>query len=69
MSKNFCITHHFYYEGVECPLCQQERYSKMADKYAKKMVEENPKSKKETDREITESDLIKLMEKFNEHKR
>ena len=34
MSKNFCPIHHYYYEGIECPLCSQERFERYAKKYS-----------------------------------
>ena len=48
--KTLCQTHHLFYSGTSCPLCNQERL----EGYAHKL-----------NREITENDIMKLMTKFN----
>ena len=61
MSKKFCPTHHLYYNGVECPMCLQDRVSKLEKHYT---PTQEPKKIQE-EREITESDLEALVNKFN----
>ena len=55
-TKKFCKTHHFFYHGVECPLCLKERVAKMT--VCHKNNDNNPK-------EATETDIQKLLDKFN----
>ena len=57
-TKNFCQTHHFYYNGNKCPLCEKERIDNMASRFVKP-------EKVENDREINEHDLEMLVGKFN----
>lgn len=63
MNKKLCYTHHYYYNGVECPLCLKERISHMNEKYGITVntKDDNPLS------DITDSMLDKLKEKFNSH--
>ena len=62
MQKTLCPTHHLFYAGTECPMCSQERLERYSEKYCKHS-EHKPKAEK--DRDITEDDLAKLMNKFN----
>lgn len=64
-NKNYCETHHFYYRGVKCPLCESERIQKMADKYSKKINVGKPKKEEREIREATVDDIQKLIDKFN----
>jgi hypothetical protein len=59
MSKILCSIHHFYYNGVECPLCLEERVREMENKFVKKET-----VKKEKQKEITDDMLSKLKSKF-----
>lgn len=70
MDKKFCITHHLYYNGSECPMCLSERLNYYDRKYnghnndvTKK--DEQKKHKEKVDREINEDDISKLINKFN----
>lgn len=68
MEKKYCETHHLYYTGIVCPLCQSEKYDKMMEKYGKK----DHKVKNETDtvskdKPLTEDVLNKLKNHFNQH--
>lgn len=64
--KNLCQTHHLFYSGHSCPLCNQERLQDYAHRFVKTVQQPVVKTKKEeVSREITENDLMKLMEKFN----
>ena len=63
MSKNFCQIHHYYYEGIECPLCSQERFERYAKKYSNRSYQNIEKQENKT-REITQEDLNKLVDKF-----
>lgn len=59
LNKNLCEVHRLYYSGTNCPLCEQERINSLVKKYY-------PKDKtKEEPREATESDIARLIEKFN----
>lgn len=61
MEKKFCSVHHFYYRGVECPLCLSERIGRMEEKY----VEKPSKPKKEDRKsEVTDDMLDALKAKF-----
>lgn len=59
MGKILCSIHHYYYYGVECPLCLEERVKKMENKFVKK-----ESVKKEKPKEITADMLSKLKSKF-----
>lgn len=61
MNKKLCPIHHFYYNGVECPLCFEERIKRMENKY----VHTTQKQKEEKSEEITDDLLKKLKEKFS----
>ena len=68
--KNFCPTHHLYYKGNVCPLCEKERIDHMAKKFGKKEMQaivgdDFTKNEKKYRKEITESDLERLVQKFN----
>lgn len=62
-TKSYCATHHFYYKGDKCPLCEKERIDSMAKKY-KEQVQEEVKPVK-NDRPINHDDLERLINKFN----
>lgn len=67
MKKN-CTVHHFSYSGNVCPFCEKERFTRLANRFVKTTtVTEviNKHDKKEKESEITENDLQKLMNKFN----
>lgn len=59
MFKNFCTTHHFYYTGHVCPLCEKERIDKMAKRFSGK---EKQEVKEE---EVTDDMLQLLVNRFN----
>lgn len=65
--KTLCPIHHLFYNGAECPLCKQERIDRYSQKFGKKTGEKKPVEKE--DREITENDLQKLIDKFNTKKK
>ena len=56
--KKYCQTHHLYYKGEKCPLCEKERIQLMTEKYS-------PKKKVEKPKEASKESLKKLIEKFN----
>ena len=56
--KKYCKTHHFYYDGNHCPYCLLDDASMMYENFVK-----NKKNKDYS--EIRQSDLEKLMQKFN----
>lgn len=61
MEKKLCSVHHFYYRGVECPICLSERIGRMEEKY----VEKSSKPKKEDRKyEVTDDMLDALKAKF-----
>lgn len=62
VSKKICPVHRFSYSSDRCPFCEKERIGNMARKFMK------APGKKEEDRGISQSDLEKLMEKFNKKK-
>lgn len=64
--KKFCPIHSYYYEGNKCPFCEKERIERLAQRFVKT---EEKKTVKEESREIEESDLQKLMDKFNNKKK
>jgi hypothetical protein len=57
--------------GDRCPLCEKEKIDNLAREYAKDENQSktntnlNEAISKKNDREITEDDLTKLVEKFN----
>lgn len=63
MSKKYCSIHHLYYTSVECPMCLKDRVSIYEKKYG--LNQETVKEQKESEREITDEDLSKLINKFN----
>lgn len=63
-NKNYCPTHHLYYNGSECPLCREERTATYVKKFGKTDASEE-KKKFKNEREINEDDITKLMDKFN----
>ena len=61
--KTLCHVHMFNYSGNTCPFCEQERIDKMYKRFIKKsekQMENNSEPK-----EITQSDIERLKEKFN----
>lgn len=58
--KQFCSIHHYYYNSSVCPFCEQERIEALAHRYVKVLAE-----KKNKDREVSQDDLNKLINKFN----
>ena len=66
--KTLCQTHHLFYSGASCPLCNQERLEGYAHKFVKPVVHTvsaTPRIEEKKPREITENDIMKLMAKFN----
>lgn len=61
MEKKLCSVHHFYYRGVECPLCLSERIGRMERKYVDKSSKPNEDEKKT---EVTDDMLDMLKTKF-----
>ena len=55
--KQFCQTHHYFYESVNCPFCEKERFDRLSRRLVKV---ENSQS-----REISKDDIEKLKNKFN----
>ena len=70
--KQICPVHRFSYSGSVCPFCEKDRINRLAHRFVK-TIESNDvndhNDKKEIQREITENDLQKLMDKFNSKKR
>lgn len=65
-TKKYCVIHHFYHTGEECPFCSSERIRALSRKLNKDKTGDRPKKvshKKE--KEITQIDLEKLKDKFN----
>lgn len=68
-NKNFCPTHHLYYERNECPLCLYERLNHYVHKYnAENKVNKQTMTDSNTAREINEEDIIKLTNKYNKRR-
>lgn len=67
--KTLCPTHHLFYMGNECPLCSQERIERYSEKFCHQIKTKTEVKKTEKDREITENDLSKLINKFNSRKK
>ena len=70
--KKYCSIHHFYYSGEECPFCASDRVQALSRKFNKDKIEYKPKKdsvkkekNKSNDKEITQTDLEKLKNKFN----
>ena len=63
--KTLCPDHHLFYMGSECPLCRQERIERYSQRFCHHEVEKPVKKEEKKDREITEDDITKLMNKFN----
>lgn len=62
--KTVCPIHRFSYSGKTCPFCEKDRIEYLTRKYGgEETNEETPKTKK--DRDISEDDLKKLLDKFN----
>lgn len=68
--KQVCPVHRFSYSGSVCPFCEKDRIDSLAHRFVKTVETNvvNVHKKKETQREITENDLQKLMDKFNSKK-
>lgn len=54
--KQICPLHHFFFNGNNCPFCEQERIERLSQKFDNKMSQ----IKKEKTHEITEDDLEKV---------
>lgn len=70
--KKFCETHHFFYEGLECPLCQEERSNAYSKKFKSMRVETDSKvggnynkDDKKYVKPLSSDDLQKFCKKFN----
>lgn len=65
--KNYCTTHHLYYEGIECPMCVSDRANAYSKKFRGNKSEPKPSMKedKKGHCSITKDILSKLVEKFN----
>lgn len=61
MEKQLCQTHHLFYNGLECPLCREEKIKRMAAKYVKK---HQSATKNEKQNNVTEEMLGQLKDKF-----
>ena len=59
--KQICPLHRFFFNGNNCPFCEQERIERLSQKFDKNVSE----IKKDKAHEITEDDLEKLKQKFN----
>lgn len=73
-TKKYCVIHHFYHTGEECPFCSSERIRALSRKFNKDKTEDKPKKvshkkEKNKEKEITQIDLEKLKNKFNARKR
>lgn len=64
-TKKYCVTHHFYYKGEECPFCCSERIQALSKRFCTKEKPKKEASKKPTTDEITQESLDKLLKKFN----
>ena len=64
--KTICPIHRFMYKGDVCPLCEKERIDSLAKRYVNNGNKERVSLNKEKklDREISENDINKLLEKF-----
>ena len=69
--KQICPVHRFSYSGSVCPFCEKDRIDALTHRFGKSRESNvvNANNKKEIQREITENDLQKLMDKFNSKKR
>lgn len=63
--KTLCPTHHLFYQGVECPLCRQERIEGYSQRFSSHQFVEKKQVKTDKDRAITDDDISKLINKFN----
>lgn len=59
-TKRYCETHHLYYNGSACPICESERVERMVKKYTNTI----PKEPVQASREATIEDINKLINKF-----
>ena len=59
--KTICPIHHFSYSGSVCPFCEKERLDRLATRF----VKEEDRRKPLKEKEITENDIQKLLNKFN----
>ena len=64
MEKNFCPTHHLFYNDFECPFCRQERIQRYAKTFGHVPPADKAKKKEEPEREATAEDFNKLLSKF-----
>lgn len=64
MGKKFCSIHHLYYNGVECPMCLDERVKRMEEKFVKRPKEEKKESKQSKSNVVTDDMLDRLKAKF-----
>ena len=66
-NKNFCPTHHLYYNGLKCPMCESEHIEMMSRKYSKSNSKKpvNEQKKDKTSGTVSDEALARLVEKFN----
>lgn len=62
-NKKYCNIHSFYYTSSFCPFCLKEKSENLYSKY--KDLCDKKKKKDNNDRKITETDIQKLINKFN----
>jgi hypothetical protein len=63
--KNYCQTHHLFYNSTECPMCRNERLKNYENRYTKGVQTKAEKAEK--DRPLTKDDLMRLTKKFNKN--
>ena len=70
MTKKLCPTHHLYYNGERCPLCESERIENYASKFGKygNGTVDDKQQKAEKERDINEEDLERLINKYGAKK-
>ena len=71
MTKKLCPTHHLYYTGERCPLCESERIESYASKFGKygNNTVDDKQQKAEKERDINEEDLERLINKYGAKKK
>jgi hypothetical protein len=64
--KQYCATHHLYYESSVCPFCQSEHHERLEKAYQPKktVVKKFVEQKDDKPIEITDDVLSKLQNHF-----
>lgn len=62
--KNYCETHHLYYNSAICPFCQNEKNEKLLKANTVKTKKAKTETEKKTDDTITDDVLEKLKNHF-----